>query len=169
MGVKTIDLNANFFSFFCTFSDSYFTYLWPSRRAKFIHRMREMERFRHLLCELMTAITQRSKKNDPVGVGLNVTAVHIKKRISGLKQKKEAILLLLVERISFIVLPKTLNIQLNHELLFAVSYQKYYLKISADCTAFIQPLSAHEPYRRKKSITSQHKSIEISSCFVKIN
>lgn len=102
MGVKTIDLNANFFSFFCTFSDSYFTYLWPSRRAKFIHRMRE----RHLLCELMTL--SRKKMIQSASHECD-SSTYKKKTDIRIEAKKEAILLLLVERISFIVLPKTVS------------------------------------------------------------
>lgn len=146
MGVKTIDLNANFFSFFCTFSDSYFTYLWPSRRAKFIHRMRE----RHLLCELMTLSLSLAKKMIQSASHECDSSTYKKKTDIRIEAKKEAILLLLVERISFIVLPKTVS---TTTFFLQQLSKKFYLKISVDCTAlFILPSSAHEPYRRNKKI-----------------
>lgn len=130
-----------FLVFFCTFSDSYFTYLWPSRRAKFIHRMRE----RHLLCELMTL--SRKKMIQSASHECD-SSTYKKKTDIRIEAKKEAILLLLVERISFIVLPKTVS---TTTFFLQQLSKKFYLKISVDCTAlFILPSSAHEPYRRNK-------------------
>lgn len=86
-----------------------------------------------------------------------------------IEAKKEVILLLLVERISFIVLPKNSQLALNHKTYFLQSViKKYYLKISADCTALFTFISAHEPYS-KKNQSFPCKSIEISFCFVRSN
>ena len=53
------------------------------------------------------------------------------------------------------------QLALNHEFFFAAaSYQKYYLKISVDCTAlFLPPSSAHEPYVEEKNQSFYCKSV----------
>lgn len=76
------------------------------------------------------------------------SSTYKKKTDIRIEAKKEAILLLLVERISFIVLPKTVS---TTTFFLQQLSKKFYLKISVDCTAlFILPSSAHEPYRRNK-------------------
>lgn len=83
MGVKTIDLNANFFSFFL-YIFWFLFYIFMAIATRKIYSPYEREAF------IVRINDSLSKKKWSSRRRMNVTAVRIKrKRISGLKQKKK--------------------------------------------------------------------------------